>query len=85
MQETNLFNFGFCDGESSPEIIADAALLQELLKGSLSLAQSDDPTDVFGCSSNKRCFQNAVGNFGAFLMQERQVDVTGVVRSKPGL
>jgi hypothetical protein len=71
--------------ESLPQIIAYAAPLQQDLERLLRVPDLDDAVDVLGSATQKRSFQDAVGDFGLFLVQQRQIDVALEVLGKPGL
>lgn len=71
--------------EALPQLIADAAALQQDLEGLLRVADLDDAVDVFGGAAQERGFEDAVGRLGVLLVQQRQVDVALEMRREPRL
>lgn len=57
--------------EALPQLIADAAALQQDLEGLLCVADLDDAVDVFGGAAQERGFEDAVGRLGVLLVQQR--------------
>lgn len=71
--------------ESLPQIIADAAPLQQDLECLLRVPDLHDAVDVFGCAAQERSFQDAIRCLRLLLVQQRQVDVALDVRREPRL
>ena len=71
--------------ESLPQIIADAAPLQQDLECLLRVPDLHDAVDVFGCAAQDRSFQDAIRCLSLLLVQLRQVDVALDVRREPRL
>ena len=86
-----LLNLLLCALEALPEVVADAAALQQRAAGLLRRADLDDAVDVLDGPPQQRCPQHAVGHLGRLLLarlrlqvQQRQVDVPLQMLREPG-